>query len=109
MCAFAAQFVEVAGLALHDDVQLCPQHGQHGQQLAGAEFGRPAALKARQRFGRHACLGRDVALLEAEQLAAHGDGFTEFLEGLQLIFASIIYRYSTFFDAYINKLNQNRA
>ncbi|MEN9886326.1 MAG: hypothetical protein RL758_904, partial [Pseudomonadota bacterium] len=57
-------------------------------QLARAEFGRPAPLETRQGFGRDARLRRDVALLEAQQLATRGDGFTEFLKGLQLIFAS---------------------
>jgi hypothetical protein len=86
--ALAAQLVQVAGLSLGHNIQLGTQHGQHGQQLARAEFSRSAALKSRQGFGRHTRLGRYIALLQTQQLATGGDGFTEFLERLQLMFAS---------------------
>jgi hypothetical protein len=84
----AAQFIQGTSLALGYHVQLGAQHRQHGQQLARTKFGPSAALEAREGFGRHARLGRYVALFQTQQLAARGDGFTEFLEGLHLIFAS---------------------
>ncbi len=74
--------VQVSGLALCNHVQLGPQHRQHRQQLARAKFGRAAAFKARQRLRRNARFGRDIALLEAQQLATRGDGLAEFLKGL---------------------------
>jgi len=73
---------------LRHDVQFGLQHSQHRQQFARAKLRGPAAFKARQGFGRDARLGRNIALLEAQQFATCGDGLTEFLEGLQLIFAS---------------------
>ena len=89
MRALASQFVQVARLPGLDHVEFGAEHSQHGQQLARAEFGRAAAFETRERFGGDARLRGHVGLLQPEAAAPGSDGFTEFLEGLHLIFISI--------------------
>ena len=82
------QSVQVACLASSHDVQLCMQHGQHGQQFAAAKLCAATALKARERFRSDTSSQSHISLLQAEQFAPLGNGFAKFKEGLQLIFTS---------------------
>ena len=95
----------MAPLSQSHHLQLRAQHSQHRQQLARSELGRPSPLKTRQGFGRHASLGRNIALLQAQQLAPRGDGFTEFLKSLLLIYMSINDLNGIIIDANIKNCN----
>src|ERR1035437_1861186 len=54
------------------------EHGEDGQQLAGAELGQLPSLEPHDGFPRKTAMGGDIALAEPESLAPRRDRFAEF-------------------------------
>ena len=92
----------MAALSLRHHIQLGIQYRQDRQQLARAEFGRPAPLKTGQGFGRDARLRRHILLFQTEQFATGGDDFAKLLKGLQLIYMSSFNMNPSIIDLKIN-------